>query len=320
MNQVGPTLQHHLDPITKDYWKISRKLTDEPVFREPIIKFIDFHMVLIDDLHLMMRFSDKLYKLLLLKFIRLDKNEGKDLTLRKNLQIFIRFLEDKCKIQNPYYIAEKPGYGKIQFRSFNGNERMRIFSELYEPKIDKETKEEINPAKRLNGLFANGIDPPYDFKKEDSVWLGFYSLYQTFKNYNKDITTILSIKESLKELLNDYLFISKKENNSEKLFVYLHCLIFHYSEMLEIHGSIHSFSTQPNEKLNDFFTQYYHKSTNKHYLNKNYLIQMIKKRNRIEFYNLKGKLEEFYDSNIGDVVNDSDEASEDENVDDTEDE
>lgn len=72
-------------------------------------------MVLIDDLHLVLRVTDKLFKLLLLKFIRLDQNEGKDLGLRKNLEIFIRFLEDKCKIKNPFYLADKPGYGKIQF-------------------------------------------------------------------------------------------------------------------------------------------------------------------------------------------------------------
>lgn len=72
-------------------------------------------MVLIDDLHLVLRVTDKLFKLLLLKFIRLDQNEGKDLGLRKNLEIFIKFLEDKCKIKNPFYLADKPGYGKIQF-------------------------------------------------------------------------------------------------------------------------------------------------------------------------------------------------------------
>jgi hypothetical protein len=33
-----------------------------------------------DDLHLLLRITEKLYKLLLQKFIRLDKNEGKDLS------------------------------------------------------------------------------------------------------------------------------------------------------------------------------------------------------------------------------------------------
>ena len=93
------------------------------------------------------------------------------------------------------------------------------------------------------------------------------------------------------------MFIQKKENYSEKLTCYLHCLVFHYCEMLELHGNIHCFSMQPNEKLNDFFTKCYHSSTNKHSLDKKYLLQILKKRNRIEFYKLKGDLEEFHDFN-----------------------
>ena len=223
MNQIGPTIEHHLDPNTQEHWKISRKLTD--ISNKPIIiKFINFKMVLIDDLHLVLRVTDKLFKLILLKFIRLDQNEGKDLSLRKNLEIFIKFLEDKCKIKNPFYLADKPGYGKIQFRSFNGNERIRIFSELYEPKFNVKTKKEI-PAPHFRGLFNKGIDPPYDFKKEDSVWLGCYSLYLSLRSFN-NLSSILSIKESIRAWLEDYLFVSKKEDNSEKLFPYMHCLIF----------------------------------------------------------------------------------------------
>jgi hypothetical protein len=312
MSQTGPTIEHHLDLNTNEHWKISRRLTDNS--NKPlIIKFIDFKMVLIDDLHMLLRISDKLFKLLLLKFIRLDQNEGKDLSLRKNLEVFIRFLEDNCKIKNPFYITDKPGYGNIQFRSFNGNERMRIFSELYEPKINIKTKKETT-APHLNGLYNQGVDPPYDFKKEDSVWFGFYSLYLSLKNYNND-SSILSIKEAIREWTEDYLYISKKENNSEKIFPYMHCLIFHYCEFLELHGNIHSFSTQPNEKLNDFFTQYFHKSTNKHNLDKSYLKQLLKKRNRIEFYNVKGDVAEFHEEDLSDIEDEFDEQDFNENDD-----
>ena len=151
-------------------------------------------MVLIDDLHLLLRVTDKLLKLLLLKFIRLDQNEGKEISKRKNLEIFINFLIDKCKIKNPFYIADKPRYWEIQFRSFNGNERLRMFSELYLPKIESFTKNEC-PAKGLSGLYKLVIDAPYDFIKEDSVWIGFYSLYKTLTEYKNDVT-ISSFKDS----------------------------------------------------------------------------------------------------------------------------
>ena len=237
--------------------------------------------------------------------------------MRKNLAIFLRFLEEKCRIKNPYYITDKALNGKIQFRSFNGNERMRIFSELYDSKFDKKTKKVISPPLFMNNLYPKDIDPPFDFQKEDSAWLGFYELYKTFKAYDKNISTIITIKKSIKAWIEDYLFINKKENYSEKLSPYIHCLVFHYSEMLAMHGNIHCFSTQPNEKLNDFCTQYYHKSTNKHYFDKEYLLQLIKKRNRIEFYNLKGDVEEFHDFN--EEIKSENICDDDENVDDLDD-
>ena len=43
--------------------------------------------------------------------------------------------------------------------------------------------------------------------------------------------------------------------------------------------------------MNDLVTQYYHTSTSKH-KNNEYLIQLMNKRNRIEFYNLNGNLED----------------------------
>ena len=49
--------------------------------------------------------------------------------------------------------------------------------------------------------------------------------------------------------------------------------------MLELHGNIHLYSTQPNEKLNDFSTQYYHRNTSKKNNNKEYLLQLVQKRN-----------------------------------------
>ena len=152
-----------------------------------------------------------------------------------------------------------------------------MFSELYLPKIESFTKNELQ-AKVLSSLYKLGIDAPYDFNKEDSVWIGFYSLYKTLTEYKNDVT-ISSIKDSLKEWIKDYLFISKKENFSQKLTPYLHSFVFHYIEMLALHGNIHKFLTQPNEKLNDFFTQYYHKSTNKPFLNYQFIFQIMKKRN-----------------------------------------
>ena len=79
--------------------------------------------------------------------------------------------------------------------------------------------------------------------------------------------------------------------------------------MLELHGNIHLYSTQPNEKLNDFCTQYYHRNTSKKNNNKEYLLQLVQKRNRIEFYNLEGELDDFKTSDEEETNHNNEEAS-----------
>jgi hypothetical protein len=298
-------------PKETDFEKytLSRRLSDPIDNKERIINFIEPQNCILDDLHLTLRVTDKLYDLLLLKFIRLDKNDGEHLNLRKNLAVFIDFLESKCKLKNPSYVTDKrPLYGKIQFRSFNGNERMRIFKELYEPKFDRNTMKKTKDALFLTNLpFPIPANTEDSFKKEDLLWLGFYDLYTKFIKFPKTSiserkTLIDPLKIHLKEWLADFLFVSKINKYSEKLSPYTHCLIFHYYQMLELHGNIHVFSTQPNEKLNDFCTKYYHHSTNKNNENKIYLFQLLNKRNRIEFYNLDGDFEDCYsDEDFSDV-------------------
>ena len=256
---------------------LSRRLTDPIENKEPIIKFIELNMCILDDLHMLLRVTDKLYDLFLLKCILLDKNDGVDLSLRKNLAVFLDFLEVNCKIKNAYYITSKrPQFGKIQFRSFNGNERMRIFTELFEPK--KKNNIQYQDALFMDNLPFPKIRNKDNFKREDLVWMGFYSLYNQFRNFPTKITIearkvlIEPINVLLKEWLKEFMFINMKYNYSDKLSPYLHCFVFHYCQILELHGNINIFTTQPNEKLNDFCTQYYHRNTNKQNFEKKHFI------------------------------------------------
>ena len=281
---------------------MSRRLTDPTNHEEPIIKFIEYERCVLDDLHLLLRVTDKFFDLLLLKLIRIDKNKGADLTKRKNLSIFCDFLKEGCKITKAHYVATtRLQFGKIQFRAFNGNERMKIFTELYEPKC------EAKPKKKKDGLFLVNLFPKPEneddsFEREDRVWSGFYSLFKMVKNFPTETTNeerkilIEPIKESLKEWLPNYLALNKLNNHSGKLSPYLHCFTFHYCQMLELHGNIHVFTTQPNEKLNDLCTVYYHNCTNGKKEDKEYLLQLLKKRNRIEFYSLGGSLDDLDDN------------------------
>ena len=119
-------------PNKNDNWPISKNLSLDEENQEvkPIIKFIDYKNCVVDLLHLLLRVTDQLYKLLFFKFARIDKNDGADVNLRPNLKIFLDFLKNKCKISNAFYISLK-STEKNKLRSLNRNERMRIFEELF---------------------------------------------------------------------------------------------------------------------------------------------------------------------------------------------
>ena len=101
-----------------------------------IIEFIPVTHCVIDTLHLLLRISDQLYKLLLLKLKeRIDKVTTKDeanLDKRPMSKLFLTFLKETCNLTSPYYFSKKDG---LQFRSFNGNERMKIFEKIFLKKM-----------------------------------------------------------------------------------------------------------------------------------------------------------------------------------------
>ena len=92
----------------------------------------------------------------------------------------------------------------------------------------------------------------------------------------------------LKEWLEAYLSIEGAE--SRELTPYIHCFVSHLPEFIEKYGDINLYNVQGLEKVNDFATQYYHGSTNKHKKNNAFVLQMINKRNRVEFFQSGGEL------------------------------
>ena len=281
-------------PNKNDIWQIGETNKD----LEPIIKFIPIEKCVVDLLHLLLRITDQFYKLLFLKFVRIDKNDGADLKCRPSLKIFLDFLKNNCKISNPYFICTN-SVEKIKLRSFNGNERLRIFEELYRPYFDE--KEKKLKRQNLSSLFEKNLDPPNNFDFEDLVWFGFYKILNEIKsfknestipNYNPVQTSIEKLRVDLKNWLQNYLLINEKNRNLSTMTPYIHVFVFHIPQLLEINHDLNIFNTQGLEKLNDFCTQYYHSCTNKHSEQKEYLNQLFKKQNRMEFYYLNGKINE----------------------------
>jgi len=278
-------------PDLNSKWTIERSLNDENEDFEPLISFIDYKKVIVDLLHALLRISDSLYYLLILKLSDLDNNPAStDLKDRPNLEIFINFLISECKITNPSYSSEL-SEEKIKFRHFNGNERMRIFKELFKKYLEKRNGRISQKRKNISDLYPNL--PLTTFRHENYVWFNFYKLLTKIKNFRKKTFEPETIQPLLIKWLRSYLQISKVNRNFETIGPYLHIWTFHTVELLTTHGDINLFNTQGLEKLNGFSIKYHNLCTNKNKTKNKYIEQMIKKRNRIEFLYLDGDFEEF---------------------------
>jgi hypothetical protein len=286
-------------PDINENWPITRQLKDTPDNFEPLIQFIDYDKCVIDLLHLLLRITDTLYYLLLLKLLKMDGNpQTTNLDERPNLKIFVNFLKDQCKIVNPIYTSEK-SVEKFVFRNFNGNERIRIFKELFKKYLGPhEYNNNVQKRKNFKDLYPNIVNESYNFTYENSVWLEFYLILKKIKKFKRNPFDPNILKPRLLLWLRAFLKISKINRNFETIGPYLHIWAFHMVELLQIHNNINIFNTQGLEKLNGFCIQYYHTSTNKQTgsgVNKNkYLKQLMSKRNRIEFCVLNGDFDDFY--------------------------
>ena len=106
-------------------------------------------------------------------------------------------------------------------------------------------------------------------------------------------TNLQELKDDLFIWLGRYLYINEKVRSSSTLTPYIHILVYHIPELLRISGNLRQFNCESLEKLNEFTTKYFQSSTNKQ--NKIYIRQLISKRQRIEFINLKGPLTDFHE-------------------------
>lgn len=237
-----------------DVWPISRtqelasqafndKDTSIGYINLPIIDFIDFNNCQIDLLHLLLRITDKIFEFLIEKLNAYDNNRTSFiLSDRPALNHFFKILKEKCRISKPFIINEKNKI--IKLRSFNGNERWKIFTticgenqKLSEFFINEENQE------RRQSLF-DGLD----LETYDNVWYNFYEIYTIIMTFEqRPHPSIESLKKRLLEWLGFFMRI-----NTGNLTPYVHAFVYHIPELIERHGDLSLYSLQGLEKLNDF--------------------------------------------------------------------
>jgi hypothetical protein len=117
----------------------------------------------------------------------------------------------------------------------------------------------------------------------DELWRTFFNIWVSIKD--KAYSSYLVIKAQCIQWHELFL----KIYHADKITPYLHVFTFHIWEMIKLHGDISRFTMQGLEKLNDFTTMDYFAATNKHH--GEYLVQLIKKRNRRDFMKLFSEYE-----------------------------
>ena len=256
-------------------------------FNKPIFSFIEFEDVVIDMLHLHLRITDKLFDCLMDVMIRYDENAEFDLDQRISLKMFESFLAFNCNITNPFVYNQRGEGNKIKLRTLDAKERVKIFEKLFE-----------EGNRGFTDLFANCdiLEENDGFQHENFVWNEFRKIYNQLKALDDGESLIDTFDmDSFKTNLKRWLYFYKKIDTMENTSPYVHAFVFHMPEFLIRHGSINLYNCQGLEKLNDISTKLYHNSTNKNKTDKKYLVQLIKKMNRMEFYNLNDNIDVLYE-------------------------
>lgn len=218
---------------------------------KPLISFIPFERVIIDCVHICLRISDKLFDHLLQDIERLDGGFKIDkISHNVNFCILVDFLENECKLKNPYYIKDN----RYHLRSWDVRKRLCILANIDLVKLFPMLKDNVAKTHILRN---------------------FCVLHTKIRDNRLDQ---FEIKVLTAAYLDSYLELY----HCGSITPYLHCFVSHLHEFRKSYGDFNLFNQQGIEKLNDLTSQQYYRSTNGSH--KDYLNQLMKKRNRMDHY------------------------------------
>ena len=222
----------------------------------PILKSINFPNYVIDTLHMMLRITDVLMDLFLIDLQTLDGYLKNYLDLNADTFANKFFKDIKLHLKMEIYkIDEKKKI--IQIKSLMGPEKEKIFDYIHENNLTQYLKQ--SPEHEQRNALVN------------KIWVDFWTIYQQIKN---STVTSASIKNDSVEWVKTFIQVYNEENVTP----YIHALVHHFYQFIDLHGDINIFNEQGIEKLNDLTTSQFYRSTNK----KNFIKQLINLRNRLE--------------------------------------
>jgi hypothetical protein len=197
--------------------------------RMPLFSMIDAFHCVIDVLHLFLRITDVLFELLIEELI-----EQADWDVRQKLV----FMEMK-RIGVTFYFW-KTDKGGLNYTSLQGPDKLKLMKSF-----------------RLDTIFPNNKERA---KKIQSLWDNFMDLYDTMSQYHPSDDSINSFQSRAKAWVSEFLTPSSGKRNSsqyvrglyckEDVTPYMHAMVFHVPEFLQLYRGIRLFSCESLEKKN----------------------------------------------------------------------
>ncbi len=238
------------------------KKKDHLGYKQPPIIYLDSNFHVIEILHKFLRVTDLLVKCLLTELMLFDRFE-------KN---YDPFKHPSLKMLSDFLINDLKHKGFAE--DMSEKDMLNVLKGMQGPK-KKLFFQKINLAtlfpiiQRHDGTNQN-IQP--NITRVFRAYWDLHNIIREEKVYDKK-----EIEDKVSLFKNEFLNIF-----SEKLITpYLHMTFFHLADQYELfNGKIKDFSTEGLEKLNDFTTAQFFRSTNK----RGYVKQILERDQRIEIY------------------------------------
>ena len=237
----------------------SRSKNKYNVSRLPLFPNIPLTHVVVDNLHMFLRVGDTLIDLLIAELRKMD-NVDKSLHVRSldglsHLATYQKSLQQMGISGFSFWIGKESK--KLKWRTLTGPEKLIVFSKINIPE-----------------LFP-GLENKDDIQ---NLWRDLLEV-NTLLSTRPDKVTTARMKQFQ---IRSKAFVDKfvELYPAKHVTPYMHCMMQHVSEFMELHGSILPFTQQGLEKYNDLMTKDFFRSTS--HRGDDSLLQIMQKQNRIE--------------------------------------
>ena len=234
------------------------------VSNKPLFPSIPLTNVVIDNLHLFLRVSDVLIRLLITELRRqhaidkVNKFSTFDVQKYEHLQRFENFVRSLGIPNFQFYIGQNSKM--LKTRTLTGTEKLKVFKHIEMarllPKMDR------MEVARIQHLWTELLEINHLLSKSPD---------------NVSTADVRTFEDKAREWVRRFVDVYHRDNVTP----YIHAMANHVSEFMQIHGSVLPFTQQGLEKYNDVMTKQYFRATC--HRDTQALRQILEKQNRIEY-------------------------------------